>query len=174
MIDYTDNNWRLFAVYASTDDKKQKEQWRILSQRIEAAWEKCLVIGDFNDILFDSEKEGGNYRSWRNRRDDGLIQQRLDRGLATEWWIKVYPETKVFHEVLEGSDHAMLILKTDVPPQQRKRRFIYDPMWGKDEECCDFVQSRWKREFVGFCAFHVVEKLKWVWHGLMNMEKIQS
>ncbi|KAM0970934.1 hypothetical protein ACFX15_018345 [Malus domestica] len=97
--------WRLFAVHASTDDNKRKEQWKVLSHGIEATGNRCLLIGDFNDILEDTEKEGGNYRSvasirdfnefivsnglldlgfvsypftWRNRRDEGPIQQRLD------------------------------------------------------------------------------------------------
>ncbi|KAM1309506.1 hypothetical protein ACFX13_006340 [Malus domestica] len=52
-----DEEWRLFAVYASTDDKKRRDQWRILSQRLGVAEVKCIVIGDFNDILDDSEKE---------------------------------------------------------------------------------------------------------------------
>lgn len=102
--------WRLFAIYASTDDNTRKEQWKVLSRRIEVVGDRCLLIGDFNDIMDDSEKERGNYRSvasrrdfcefivgnglldlgfvgypitWRNRRDEGPIQQRLDRALAT-------------------------------------------------------------------------------------------
>lgn len=82
----------------------------MLSCRIKAAGDKCLLIGDFNDIIDDSEKEGENYRSvasrsdfcefivgnglldlgfmgypftWRNRRDEGPLKQRLDSGLAT-------------------------------------------------------------------------------------------
>lgn len=100
-----------------------------------------------------TEKERGNYRSvasrrdfcefivgnglldlgfigypftWRNRRDEGPIQQRLDRALATSGWVNMYPKAKVMHEVLEGSDHAMLILGTDVALSSRRRRFIYD------------------------------------------------
>ncbi|KAM1206902.1 hypothetical protein TB2_007400 [Malus domestica] len=69
-----------------------------------------LLIGDFNDILCNDEKEGGNYRptssmqdfrefvaqnelmdldfvgypfTWRNNQEVKPIQQRLDRGLAT-------------------------------------------------------------------------------------------
>lgn len=99
----------------------------MLSRRIEVAGDKCLLIGDFNDIIDDFEREGGNYRyvasrrdfcdfivgngllelgftgysyTWRNRRDEGPIQQRLDRGLAMSGWVDTYPEAKVMHEVL--------------------------------------------------------------------------
>ncbi|KAM0994543.1 hypothetical protein EV2_010370 [Malus domestica] len=60
-----EEEWRLFAVYASTDDKKRRDQWRILSQRLGAAGEKCVVIRDFNDILDDSENEGGITDLWQ-------------------------------------------------------------------------------------------------------------
>lgn len=69
MIRKKNEHWRLFAVYASTDDKKRKDQWRVLSQRLGVAGEKCLVIGDFNDTLDDSKKEWGNYRFVASRKD---------------------------------------------------------------------------------------------------------
>lgn len=133
----------MFAVYASTDDKKMRDQWKLLSRKLEVAGDRCLVIGDYNDILDNLEKERGNYRyvasrrdfsefivdnrllelgfvgypvTWRNRRDDGPIQQRLDRGLTISEWVNVYPNARVLHEVLEGSDHSMLILDMDVMP----------------------------------------------------------
>lgn len=65
--------------------------------------------------------------TWRNQMDEGPIQQRLDRGLASEGWVSIYLEAKVLHEVLEGSDYAMFILDTDFTPFKRMRRFIYDP-----------------------------------------------
>ncbi|CAL9012590.1 unnamed protein product [Prunus brigantina] len=107
LLDYT---WRFFAVYASTDVGIRRSQWGALQERINTCPEGCLVMGDFNDILEASEKEGGRPRSvqsmaafrgfvtdsnlldlgyegfpftWRNRRDDGGIQERLDRGLLT-------------------------------------------------------------------------------------------
>ncbi|KAB2634006.1 hypothetical protein D8674_039182 [Pyrus ussuriensis x Pyrus communis] len=55
----------------------------------------------------------------------------------------------------EGLNHIMLNLNTD-PTPQRKRHFMYDPIWGKEEE----------RGFVGSWAFQIVEKLKWVRKGL--------
>ncbi|KAM1589719.1 hypothetical protein ACFX10_028582 [Malus domestica] len=104
------HHWRLFAIYASTDERRRREQWKNLSKRINYDDNHCLLIGDFNDILCNDEKEDGNTRSisslrdfrdfvarnelldlgfegypftWRNNRDSLPIQQRLDRGLAT-------------------------------------------------------------------------------------------
>ncbi|KAM0971055.1 hypothetical protein ACFX15_018445 [Malus domestica] len=67
-----DVEWRLFAIYASTDDKKRRDQWLILSQRLGVAAANCVVIGDFNDILDDSEKEGGITDPWQAGRTFGI------------------------------------------------------------------------------------------------------
>ncbi|KAM1376755.1 hypothetical protein PS1_038740 [Malus domestica] len=136
-------NWRLFGVYASTDEKKRREQWQELSKRIGQERDRCLLIGDFNDNLCNDEKEGGNYRpavslrdfrnfmareelmdlgyegypfTWRNNRESMPIQQRLDRGMAT--------------------------------------------MGCKSEECRTLVGEEWRDKIKGSHAFRFCDKLK--------------
>ncbi|KAM2913100.1 hypothetical protein COP2_043795 [Malus domestica] len=128
------HHWRLFAIYTSTDERRRREQWKNLSKRINYDDNHCLLIGDFNDILCNDEKEGGNTRSisslrdfrdfvarnelldlgfegypftWRNNRDSLPIQQRLDHGLATPGWSDLYPDTTIKHVTLDGSDHTV-------------------------------------------------------------------
>lgn len=43
-----------------------------------------------------------------------LFRKRLDRALAINEWVQCYQQAIVKHVVLEGSDHAMLVLSTDV------------------------------------------------------------
>ncbi|XP_070675640.1 uncharacterized protein [Malus domestica] len=158
------SDWSLLAVYASTDDKRRKRQWNELGKRISRMAGKCLVIGDFNDIVDDAEKDGGNYRSmastrdfrdfladnelldlgfegypftWRNKRDDGLIQQRLDCGR--------------------------------VP-----RRFMYDSRWGKTPECREIIKDAWRASVVGSVAFKVSEKLKGTRRQLGEWKRIMK
>lgn len=50
-------SWRLFVIYASTSDKKRKEQWGMLSQHIVVDRDRCLLMGYFNDTLDSGEKE---------------------------------------------------------------------------------------------------------------------
>lgn len=54
--------WRLVVVYASTNDRKRAQQLGVLSERISNYSKPCLLMGDFNDLLSDSEKDGGNKR----------------------------------------------------------------------------------------------------------------
>lgn len=106
------------------------------------------MIGDFNDVLLNSENEGGNMRTatsmrsfwnfvtnsrlldlgfegypyiWRNRHDEGFIQERINRALATNEWLNCYLNAGVKHVALEGSDHVMLILSMEVVQPRRKR-----------------------------------------------------
>lgn len=121
--------WRLVVVYASIDDRKRAQQLGILSERISNYSEPCLLMGDFNDLLLDSKKDGGNRRTatsmctfqnfvtttclldlgfegypftWLNRRDEGFIQERIDRALTTNDWVRCYPNAVVKRMVLEG------------------------------------------------------------------------
>lgn len=145
------------------------------------------MIGDFNDIVDDEEKKGGNYRTmastrdfrdflannglfdlgfkgypftWRNKRDDGLIQQRLDHGVATTGWMRLFLYATILHVMLEGSDHSMLVLSPHTTSLKGPRRFIYDSRWGKKPECREIIKKAWKVSVEGSLGFKVCEKLK--------------
>ncbi|KAM2536188.1 hypothetical protein TB1_021659 [Malus domestica] len=177
----------MLAVYASTDEKRRRAQWRELSMRVCSSQGKCIVIGDFNDIVDDEENEGGNYRSmasirdfrelladnelldlgfegfpftWRNKCDDGLIQQWIDRSVATAGWMEMFPRVKTNHVVLERSDHYVLVFSSDKTIIKRPHQFIYDSRWGKNPDCRDIIMEVWKESVKGSSAFRVSEKLK--------------
>ncbi|KAM1277853.1 hypothetical protein ACFX2J_029945 [Malus domestica] len=179
--------WRLFAIYTSTDERKRRTQWKTLSKRIEKDKDKCLILGDFNDILCNEEKEGGNYRcaasmrefrgfvasndlmdlgyegypfTWRNNRESLPIQQRLDHGLVTHGWHDLFPDTCIRHVVLEGSDHVMLLLSTEKLRIWRGRKFSFDGRWSKSKECRELVVGDWKDKTSGSHAFRFCEKIK--------------
>lgn len=161
--------------------------------RIENAQDRSFLIGDFNDILSNNEKEGGNYImasslrdfkefvawneltdlgydeypfTWQNNRDAMPIQQRLDRGLATIEWHNFYPDAKIRHVVLEGSDHALLILSTEKVRAWNSRSFLYDARWSKTQECRDLVVEDWNDRSEGSHAFRFCEKMKILRRGL--------
>lgn len=190
--------WRLFGIYASTDAKIRKAQWLTLHTRMSLCPEACLLIGDFNDILDRSEKQGGNVRSersmldfrsfvadnrlldlgfvghpftWRNRRQEGGIQERLDRALGSAQWLQSFPEAKILHEVVEGSDHSMLILQTHAVRKKKRGRFIYDPRWGTLAGCKAVVANHWAKVTRGPKSVQVIGKLSWVRKGLLDWKR---
>ncbi|XP_026420206.1 uncharacterized protein LOC113316202 [Papaver somniferum] len=100
-----------------------------------------LVIGDFNFILHDNEKYStqpldsveanifskkivdldlidlgstGCPFTWSNKRSGpALTEHRLDRGLATESWLLLYPNSTITNLLAIGSDHQPILLNTN-------------------------------------------------------------
>ncbi|KAM1990516.1 hypothetical protein ACFX15_031775 [Malus domestica] len=66
-------------------------------------------------------------------------KQRLDP--ATMGWNSLYPDSKIRHVMLEGSDHAMLFLTTEKVWLRKGRRFMYDARWSKMQDCRDLVNE---------------------------------
>lgn len=57
--------------------------------------------------------------TWRNRRDDDFIHERLDRALASEGWVQLYLKACVERvRGIRASNHALLALKTEPPPMK--------------------------------------------------------
>ncbi|KAM1398237.1 hypothetical protein ACFX2I_015708 [Malus domestica] len=142
--------WRLVVVYACTDERKRAQQFEndggtarsMASMRV---FRNFVVHASLLDLGF----EGYPY-TWRNRREEGFIQERLDRVLATHEWVHNYQQAVVKHVVLEGSDHAMLVLSTEVDQPRRKKRFMYDPRWSQDPKC-DEVKNEGRNEQKEIC-----------------------
>lgn len=136
--------------------------------RLACFLEPCLIIGDFNDLLLESEKDWGNRKiassirafrtfvaqarllnlgfegypyTWRNRWEKGFILERLDCALAAHDWIQCYQQAVMKHMVFEGLDHAMLVLSTEVDQPRCTKRFMYDLRWNLDPKCGEVVRA---------------------------------
>lgn len=97
-----------------------------------------VLAGDFNEALFETDKVGGNacdlssvmgfrdaidernlkdlgcfgYKfTWSNRRGDNIIEERLDRALANDDWMDLFPSLRVENIVWDSSDHLPLLAK---------------------------------------------------------------
>jgi hypothetical protein len=108
VVEGTNKIWRLTGIYGEArwqDKYKTWDKLRELHNQYDLPW---VVIGDFNEICFSHEKDGGNARRprfmqvFRDALDDcgleylgftgdpftwkhGRIRQRLDRAVATNF-----------------------------------------------------------------------------------------
>jgi hypothetical protein len=109
---------------------------------IESVAKPWLCVGDFNEILFSHEKEGGREKSqakmdifreafevrklhdlgfegdiftWRNNRHRGdeYIRERLDRAVANDLWRLCFPMVRVFNSNPRHSDHRPVIVTSN-------------------------------------------------------------
>ena len=123
-------------VYGNNDKKERKLFWEQMVSLMNARDSPWFITGDFNDILSNSEKDGGPDRaegtflylrsfysegdlfdlphsgdmlSWRGVRGDFLVKCRLDRAAATNSWAEYFPSARSQYLPLEGSDHKPLV-----------------------------------------------------------------
>ena len=139
-IDVTIENgqvWRLTGVYGEPDWNHKDRTWsdlrNLYASNNAMPW---ILLGDFNEILYDSEKEGGNPRpqrfmqNFRDALDDcnledfpyigdrftwrrGRIRERLDRSVCNREWNDLFPLAGSVNAEMTKSDHRPILLDTE-------------------------------------------------------------
>ena len=111
---------RVCWIYASTDFDERRNQWDYIKKSVEIFDIPWLCIGDFNEIKENGEKKWGRIRGKRrinnfqefindcelmevpfkgqlytcfNKRESGLVRERLGRALVNMKWEKEFPCT---------------------------------------------------------------------------------
>ncbi|KAL6185364.1 hypothetical protein ACLB2K_041498 [Fragaria x ananassa] len=108
-----------------------------------------LLGGDFNEILWAIEKEGGQITAekqmdgfrealnvcdlkdlyftgpcftWRGNRHGEEIKERLDRFVVNRTWLQMFPASKVTHLLPSESDHLPILIQIRRSSGRRKKR----------------------------------------------------
>ena len=69
---------------------------------------------------------------------------RLDRVFAISDWVDKFGEVRVYHLVDSTLDHCALYLSDPKTPKQpHARRFHFESMWTKKEECKEIIAAAW-------------------------------
>ncbi|GMI80507.1 hypothetical protein HRI_001720000 [Hibiscus trionum] len=98
--------WRFTGFYGNPVESLRRDSWNLLRSLGEDQSLPWLVMGDFNEILLSSEKEGGRLRSnrnmeafWQALEDCDL----MDLGFSGQWytWEKGRLSTNVIRERLD-------------------------------------------------------------------------
>lgn len=146
--------------------------WRKLMELGESRDEAWLIVGDFNDLLDNSEKVGGparwegsflsfrsfvsqmglwdlkhsgNHLSWRGTRYTHFIQSRLDRAMANCSLFERFPAGRCEYLRFEGSDHRPIVVHFDVSREKRKGLFRFDRRLKDKPEIRQLVSLHWKK-----------------------------
>ncbi|XP_074350142.1 uncharacterized protein LOC141689683 [Apium graveolens] len=165
--------WRYTGFYGCPERGRRTETWNLLwslAARSNLPW---CVIGDFNDMMFVDKKRGVNVQpqyllngfvytvndcrlfnlrfkgekfTWKKSRGKvNWIQERLDRGFATQAWKDLFPDAEVNVLEMTTSDHIPSYLhlnkKIYVP---KDRRFMFENTWLHEKECVNVVRRSWE------------------------------
>ena len=130
--------WRATGFYGHPDAGMRFSSWKLLESLKRQCDMPWVVFGNFNEIVKSDEKLGwldrdarqmemfreclsecglidlgfvGQHFTWCNGRlGEYRTLVRLDRIVANEKWMKMFPKAKVFHKAMATSDHCMLNL----------------------------------------------------------------
>ena len=130
-----DRKWRFTGFYGHPETSRRSEAWTLLSCLSSHSDLPWVCMGDYNELMFASEKEGGNAKpegqmkqfrdeinrcnlrdlgykgsafTWQWRLGNrGWIQEWLDRALVSTNWVRIFPRSKLFHMASFTSDHSI-------------------------------------------------------------------
>lgn len=139
-----------YWILWTSRDRKREDSWKLLeclSHRSNLSW---VCIGDFNEIMYPREKDGGGVRpecqmrgfheainkchlrdmgyvgsdyTWSRRLGrHGWIRERLNRALMSMDWAMMFPSVRLFHVSNSTLDHSILVLKDVRSPRWQSQR----------------------------------------------------
>ena len=198
--------WRITGFYGHPERGLRSSSWALLRQLCSIRNLPWLVLGDFNEVLSLEEQWGrldrnlsqmaafrgtlsdcslqdlgynGPDFSWSNRREDGaLVRARLDRCVANNEWLLLFPSYQVHHVVFAASDHMGLMVLLNpplVPPSgNRKKLFRFEHMWVRESGYEDTIKSAWSCPISGSPMFIVAQKIKTCRMHLLQWNQTQA
>nr|POE53099.1 hypothetical protein CFP56_13643 [Quercus suber] len=85
----------------------------------------------------------GRKYTWKGKRGNSMILERLDRAFATPSWLEFFPATRVQHLHSNASDHDPIIIKPEGIVPCPKKPFHFESMWMKEEGCRNTIVDAW-------------------------------
>lgn len=157
-------------VYGEPDQTKKHGVWSTISDLNQGPDVPWFLTGDFNEIIENSEKEGGparaegsfcsfrtflsqndlfdlkhsgNFLSWRGQRGSHLVHCRLDRAVSNTDWSELFPSCRCQYLLFEGSDHRHLLSFLDPTKKKGNHIFRYDRRMKDNEEVKLLISNIW-------------------------------
>ncbi|XP_052107462.1 uncharacterized protein LOC127740503 [Arachis duranensis] len=189
----------VLGVYLSSNDQHRMAQFTELTSVTQQFDGKVVLMGDFNAISNQLEKEGGGAKSpssietfnsfiddnflidigmvgrpftWSNRRrGDELIQERLDRFLVGVDWQQLYPNATVLRLLESGSDHAPLLLDSNPRTERSKHRFKFQERWYSNDEIRQIIREVWHEQVDGSAMYILAKKIKRCRHKIVKWQQ---
>lgn len=154
--------------------------------------------GDFNIILHQSEKSGGQgwhrsgalefyvclaatrltdlgfpgpiYTWWNKREGTSTIHQRIDRLLGNSEWLGLFRSSSVLHLNRTCSDHSPLLLNYSMLNRTHLSAFRFLNVWATHPTFLDIVKASWDTPVYGWPLSVFSRKLRNIKAALKNLE----
>lgn len=166
-----------------------RKQWNFLSDMNDNNSNPWLLLGDFNFILHNSDKQGGNSSrsfppnfvknklmdmnmnevvsfsnpfTWCNKRfknPNELIFEKFDRAFMNDQWVTVLPQTRAANLGRIFSDHCPVLVKCFHWVKKSNIPYKFFKCWQLNPEFKDVLNTSWSKRVTGSPTF-VVSKLQ--------------
>jgi len=166
--------WRATFLYGEPRVDNRRDMWERLRSLCGVQTGPWMVIGDFNEAMWQYDHFSETPRTERQMMDfqgvlshcdlhdlgfSGLpwtynnnqagnrnVRVRLDRGVANTDWMALYPGASILHLTSSRSDHKALLLSLQPEVQSPQSHvFWYEIMWEREEELGTIIQQAWQK-----------------------------
>ena len=102
----------------------------------------------------------GNKFTWyKNYPNGNTIWERLDRVVATQESMNLFPATKVLTLECGTSDHKPIIIHSIGIPGKKQHPWRFEQVWLDDRGCHETVHMTWNQNFGTFPMTNVAGKI---------------
>ncbi|XP_019196311.1 PREDICTED: uncharacterized protein LOC109190291 [Ipomoea nil] len=131
--------WRMTCYYGYSQRHRRMEAWDLIKSFVQRSTLPWVMIGDFNELLFQHEKRGGNphpdnllrgfgetidqcgltqlpmegYRfTWeKGKGTSNCIEEMLDKVLVSDDWREIVPGARLVNNLMRKSDHSANVVE---------------------------------------------------------------
>ncbi|KAJ8421214.1 hypothetical protein Cgig2_028027 [Carnegiea gigantea] len=176
----TNKKFFITFVYGYNHEAQRRHMWEALVEISHTMDDPWCVLGDFNSVLHQGERMGGNDADEREMRDFGecihqcglqefyyvgafftwtnkTVWSRIDGALHKGIWFDIFDFTHVVYQANGLSDHTPIMLDFPACPRPKKN-FMFCDMWIKDAHFKEMVKSHMDRRGQG-SALKVLQQL---------------
>jgi hypothetical protein len=163
-------DWQLTCYYDYPERSRRRQAWDLLRELRDMSTLPWCIIGDFNDLLSQADKQGRHpHPNWlcegfrcaisdcdltdihldgypftwiKSGGTPHVIEERLDRAFANTEWLMLYPEVRLQNLLTSHSDHSPIILHTSVISRSRNTySFRFENSWLQEEDIDNVVEE---------------------------------